>query len=241
MKLWRVGDVMTGDVATVREQTPYREIVDALAGRRVSAVPVVDDFGHVLGVVSEADLLHKVELAGEPHERRIFEGRRRRVARVKASGTVAQDLMSAPAVTVMPDTAVAAAARLMESENVKRLPVVDALGRLVGIVSRVDLLRVYLRPDEDIRRDVVEEVLRRVLWIEPGLVRVEVHGGVVRLIGQLDRRTTAMMAVRLSHGVAGVVEVVDELGYDFDDTLMADVSARPPYGTTSRSPFAGNH
>jgi CBS domain-containing protein len=237
MKLWRVRDVMTPDVATVREQTPYREIVDTLAERRVSAVPVVDDFGHVLGVVSEADLLHKIEMAGEPHERRIFEGRRRRTARVKAAGGVAKELMTTPVVTTMADTAVAAAARLMENAEVKRLPVVDDLGRLVGIVSRADLLRVYLRPDEEIRHDVVEEVLRRVLWIEPGLVRVEVTGGVVKLVGQLDRRSTTMLAVRLAHAVAGVVEVVDELGFDFDDTVLADVAAGPPYGSTSRSPF----
>jgi CBS-domain-containing membrane protein len=147
----------------------------------------MDDFGHVLGVVSEADLLHKVEAAGETAERRIFEGRRRHTTRVKASGTLARDLMSAPAVTAMADTTVAAAARLMDADGVKRLPVVDELGRLIGIVSRADLLRVYLRPDGAIRRDVV-----------------------------------------------------NELGYDVDDTLVADVSVGPPYGATSRSPFGGN-
>jgi CBS domain-containing protein len=240
MKLWRVRDVMTHDVATVREETPYREIVDILTARRVSAVPVVDDFGHVLGVVSEADLLHKIEIAGEPQEHHIFEGRRRRVSRFKAGGLVAKDLMTTPPVTTLPSTAVAAAARLMEHEKVKRLPVIDDLGRLVGIVSRVDLLNVYLRSDEDIRHDVVDGVLRRVLWLEPGLVRVEVTGGVVKLIGQLDRRSTAMLAVRLAQGVAGVVDVVDELGFDFDDTVLADLNAGPPYETSSRSPFGAH-
>jgi CBS domain-containing protein len=237
MKVWRVRDVMTADVATVGEQTPYREIVDILAERRISAVPVVDDFRHVVGVVSEADLLHKIEMAGEAQERRVFEGRRRRAARVKATGAVARDLMTTPAVTVVADTPLAAAARLIESEDVKRLPVVDDLGRLVGIVSRADLLQVYLRSDEEIRHDVVEEVLRRVLWIEPGLVRVEVTDGVVKLVGQLDRRSTAMLAARLAHAVAGVVEVVDELGFDFDDTVLADVAAGPPYGAASAAPF----
>jgi CBS domain-containing protein len=236
MKLWRVRDVMTPNVATVREQTPYREIVDLLAERRISAVPVVDDFRHVLGVVSEADLLHKVELSDDPHEHRIFEGRRRRTARAKAVGAVAGDLMTTPAITTLPDVAVAAAARLMDSEHVKRLPVTDKLGRLVGIVSRADLLRLYLRADGAIRRDVVEEVLRRVLWVEPGLVRVEVHGGVVKLIGQLDNRSTAMAAVRLARGVAGVVDVIDRLGYDVDDTLLADLTAAPRYVTAMRSP-----
>ncbi|HEY3009451.1 MAG TPA: BON domain-containing protein, partial [Micromonosporaceae bacterium] len=90
------------------------------------------------------------------------------------------------------------------------------------------------------RHDVVDGVLRRVLWLEPGLVRVEVTGGVVKLIGQLDRRSTAMLAVRLAQGVAGVVDVVDELGFDFDDTVLADVNAGPPYGTSSRSPFGAH-
>jgi len=227
MRTWQVRDVMTTDVATVGEQTPYREIVDVVVGRRISAVPVVDDFQRALGVVSEADLLHKVELIGEPHERRRFESRRRRSARVKADAAVARDLMTSPAVTVSPDTSLVAAAKLMDHEQVKRMPVVDDLGRLVGIVSRGDLLKVHLRPDADIRADVVQEVLRRVLAIEDGVVRVEVDGGVVTLVGQLDRRTAAELAVRLAAQVSGVVAVVDRLGYDYDDTFLAELGARP--------------
>jgi CBS domain-containing protein len=212
MRTWQIRDVMTTDVATVREDTPYREIVDVLASRRVSAVPVVDDFRRVLGVVSEADLLHKVELIGEQHQRRVFEGNRRRTARVKADAAVAADLMTAPAVTALPDTPLVVAAKAMNSEQVKRLPVIDDLGRLVGIVTRGDLLKVHLRPDADIRHDVVEEVLRRVLAVEEGVVRVSVHDGVVRLAGLMDHRTSADIAGRLAAQVSGVVKVVNELG-----------------------------
>ncbi|WP_433528021.1 CBS domain-containing protein [Micromonospora sp. CA-263727] len=227
MRAWQVGDVMTRDVATVVERTPYRKIVDVLADRRVSAVPVVDDFGHVRGVVSEADLLHKVEWMGEPDERRIFERPRRRQARRKGEAGIARDLMSTPAVTTFPHTSLVAAAKLMDREHVKRLPVVDDLGRIVGIVTRGDLLSVHLRPDADIRDDVVQEVLRRVLAVRDGTVRVEVSDGVVTMTGKLDQRSAVDIAGRLAARVSGVVEVVNELRYDFDDTLLPGAPSFP--------------
>lgn len=221
MRAWQVRDVMTTDVAAVREGTAYREIVDVLTGWRVTAAPVVDGARRVLGVVSEADLLHKVELLGQPHERRVFVGRRHREAQVKAGATLAADLMSAPAVTVGPDASCVEAARLMTQRHVKRLPVVDDLGRLVGIVTRGDLLRVHLRPDGDIRADVVGEVLRRTLGVRDDVVDVTVHDGVVTLTGQLERRSTVRLALRLAAQVSGVVEVVDALGYAVDDIPLS--------------------
>lgn len=221
MRTWLVRDVMTTDVATVAEETPYRDIVEILAARRVSAVPVIDAFEHVVGVVSEADLMRKVEFAGDDSIRHLFEGRRQRLARAKAGGDRARDLMTTPAVTAMAETSIVAAARRMDDENVKRLPVVDELGRLVGIVTRSDLLRVYQRPDEDIRADISDEVLRRSLWLEPGMVRIEVTRGIVTLTGQVDTKSLAQLAVRLTRAVAGVVDVVDQVGFDFDDTELA--------------------
>ncbi|MEU5940462.1 CBS domain-containing protein [Micromonospora sp. NPDC047548] len=223
MRTWQVGDVMTREVATAGEETPYRDIVDMLIRRGISAVPVVDGFQRVLGVVSEADLLHKVERAGNPDERRVFEGRRRRVAREKADALVAKELMTAPAVTTYPESSLPAAARLMDREVVKRLPVLDDLGRLVGIVTRSDLLRVHLRSDAEIREDVVQEVLRRVLAVRDGLVTVQVRDGEVTLDGRLDRRSAADLAVRLAGQVSGVVRVVDTIGYDVDDTDLVEL------------------
>ena len=217
MRTWQVGDVMTREVATVGAETPYRDIVDVLVRRGISAVPVVDGFRRVLGVVSEADLLHKVERAGNPDERRVFEGRRRRVAREKADALVAKELMTAPAVTTYPESPLPAAARLMDREVVKRLPVLDDLGRLVGIVTRGDLLRVHLRSD------AVQEVLRRVLAVRDGLVTVRVRDGEVTLDGRLDRRSAADLAVRLAGQVSGVVRVVDTIGYDVDDTVLVEL------------------
>jgi CBS-domain-containing membrane protein len=216
MKNWRVDDVMTTAVVTVSQTASYRELVDLLVEHRFSAVPVVDAFQRVTGVVSEADLLRKIEYAGET-EPRLFEGRRRRGDRVKGAGRTAADLMSTPSVTVLSGTSVAAAARLMDSEQVKRLPVVDDLGRLVGIVSRTDLLKVHLRPDDDIRTDVESGVLRPYLADETGKVQVAVSGGVVTLTGRVGRWSTTDIADRLISQVAGVVDVVDELEFDVDD------------------------
>jgi osmotically-inducible protein OsmY len=118
----------------------------------------------------------------------------------------------------------------MDDEQVKRLPVTDELGRLVGIVSRGDLLRVYLRPDTAVESDVVEEVLRRTLWVEVGAVKVRVHDGVVTLSGRTDRRSTAQLAVKLTQAVPGVVDVVDRLGFDFDDRQPVETGSYGRYG-----------
>lgn len=217
MTIRRVQDVMTGAVVTVGPDTGYKEIVDALVDGAVSAVPVVDDQDHVLGVVSEADLMRKLEYTGGGAQARLFEWRRR-AAREKADGDHAAAVMTAPAVTIGPEASVTEAARTMDERGVKRLPVVDARGRLVGIVSRRDLLRDYLRPDAELRTEITDAVLRRVLLIEPGAVDVEVDRGLVTLRGTTDRRSTAQIAVRLTHLVPGVVDVRDELTYEYDDT-----------------------
>lgn len=216
MKTWQVDDVMTTAVVTVAQSTPYREVVDLLVGHRFSAVPVVDDFQRVTGVVSEADLLRKIEYAGR-EEPRLFEGRRRRGERTKASARTAAELMSAPPVVVPAGMSLAAAARLMDSEAVKRLPVVDDLGRLIGIVTRGDLLKVHLRPDDEILADVESAVLRRFLVEEIDTVRATVRDGVVTLTGRVDRLSSKDIADRMIRQIPGVVAVADELEYGYDD------------------------
>jgi CBS-domain-containing membrane protein len=171
---------MTRDVACAHEDTSYKELVKLLASRRVSAVPVVDSRGHVLGVVSEADLLPKQEQPARPVAR-LLSARRRRRDRVKAEATVAAELMTRPAVTVDPLATVTEAARRMHRAGVKRLPVVDVVGRLVGIVSRVDLLSAFLRPEEELRREIVEDVIFGDLLMAPNRFDVDVQDGVVTL------------------------------------------------------------
>jgi CBS-domain-containing membrane protein len=215
MRTWTVDDVMTQAVVSVDQAASYRSMVDLLIERRISAAPVVDAFQRVTGVVSEADLLRKIEYAGD-EEPRLFDGRRRRGERDKALASTAAGLMSTPAVTVLRGTPIAAAARQMDSEKVKRLPVVDDLGRLVGIVTRGDLLKVHLRPDDDIHADVRATVVDALAGrVEDATVGVT--DGVVTLNGRVDRATSAGQAVHLARQVPGVVSVIDKLTFELDD------------------------
>jgi CBS-domain-containing membrane protein len=217
MQLWRVEDVMTRSVVSVREDTPYRDVVELLIGRRISAVPVVDRRGRVAGVVSEADLLLKVAAVDAPGG--PLDGWRHR-DRARSKGRTAGDVMTAPAVTALPSVSISAAARTMHSGRVKRLPVVTGEDRLVGIVTRSDLLRVHLRSDADIRHEVFEEVFRGVLAADAGAMRVETCAGVVKLSGRTRLRSTAAKAVGVAEHTRGVVDVVDEISFDVDDLLI---------------------
>lgn len=212
MSRWTVADVMTTDVVSVREEASFLEIVELLEGQQVSGVPVVDTTERVVGVVSEADLLPKMEYAGTAKGRPLFEGPRRRSARGKAGGELVRDLMSAHPVTVLASAPVVEAARMMDSAAVKRLPVVDEFGRLIGIVSRYDLLKVFLRSDREIYDDVVAE-LGQVPGVELSEVRVEVAGGIVTLTGELPRMSLVSVVVRLAERVDGVIEVVSRLTF----------------------------
>lgn len=213
----KVSDVMTTGVVSVHEDATFREIVDLLETRGISAVPVVDWANMVVGVVSEADLLPKMEYAGGEVRRRLFEGHRVREGREKAAGDLARDLMTKPAMTVLPETSVVHAARLMDSGGVKRLPVVSLAGRLIGIVSRRDLLKVFLRTDVAITDDVRRE-LEPVPGVDATVLTIETTEGIVTLAGKLDRRSLIPIVVRLAERVEGVVDVVDRLTFRTDDT-----------------------
>jgi CBS domain-containing protein len=206
-----VGDVMTREVCVVRRSTPLKEVARQLVEHGVSALPVLDEEDRLLGVVSEADLVGRAssDVRGDRW--------RRPFRRLPPSGGNAKDLMTTPVITVSAGTAVSRAARLMQARGVKRLVVVDPEGRLVGVVSRADLVRVFLRDDDDIRREVVQDVLVRTLGADPDLVDVRVEDGVVTLNGRLRQRSQVPIAVRLTRAADGVVDVVSHLGYTIDD------------------------
>jgi CBS domain-containing protein len=207
---WTVGDVMTTEVVTVDVNTDFKTCVDMLRANRISAMPVVDvDF--VLGIVSEFDLLLKEE------GRDPFAHLKRRQSS-QANARTAGDMMTHPALCIGSGASIADAARLMHKRAVKRLPVVDAHGRLVGIVSRHDLLKSFLRSDESIRREVADDLLARALWIDPGAVTVSVQDGVVAVAGELETKSLADLVTRLAGSVDGVVGVDSRLGFRLDDT-----------------------
>ena len=212
-----VKDLMTTQVVTVRPATPFKDIVARLAEHRVSAMPVVDGAGRVLGVVSEADLLLKEEFPDPDQDMPLFWTRRRRLEREKAAGSTARDLMSVALVSISPDATVVEAARRMHRANIKRLPVIGEGGRLVGIVSRSDLLKVFNRPDRSIRREIMDDVIVGEFTMDPDRFFIHVDDGVVVLQGRVERRSLIPYLIRAVQGVEGVVRVEDRLAYDIDD------------------------
>lgn len=219
MKTWTVDDVMTTEVVSVEPAASYRQLVDLLIAHRLSAVPVVDDTRRVIGIVSEADLLRKIEYAGD-EEPRMFDAPRRRADRAKAAAGTAAELMSAPPVVVRCGSTIAAAARHLDKKRVKRLPVVDDDNRLAGIVTRGDLLKIHLRTDDEILLDVQAGVLDALLADEADAITLTVQDGIVTVAGKTDRRSAADLAIRLIRQVPGVIDVISRLEYSFDDTEL---------------------
>jgi CBS-domain-containing membrane protein len=185
MKHRKIKHVMTTDVALVRDYTDFKDIVKLLAVRGVSAAPVVDNENRVIGVVSNADLLAKQSQYETPGGLARLRIMRRNRARAKAAATVAADLMTTPAITIDPESTVVHGARLLAQHNIKRLPVIDTDGRLIGIVARQDLLSVFLRKDNVIRDEIVHDVFEHGLGVtvNPTTVDVKVHDGMVTLHG----------------------------------------------------------
>ncbi|HVV29848.1 MAG TPA: CBS domain-containing protein [Mycobacteriales bacterium] len=206
MRSLRVRDVMTSEVRSVRRTTPFKAVAELLTGYGVSAMPVVDGERTVVGVVSEADLMRK-QL---PH--------RRWPRSRKLDARTAAELMTSPAVTAGPDMRVPEAARRMTHEHVKRLPVVDAYGKLLGIVSRADLIAVFVRGDAELAEEIGTEVVERALCLPRTDITVAVEDGVVTLSGRLERKSLVPIAESLTARVPGVVGVVNELSFAFDDS-----------------------
>jgi CBS domain-containing protein len=222
-----VKDLMTTPVVTVGPETPFKQIVARLAEHRVSAVPVVSDAGLVLGVVSEADLLLKEEHPDPDADLPLLWTRRRRAEHDKAAATTARDLMTIALVYISPDATAAQAARRLHTAGVKRLPVMDNRGQLVGIISRGDLLKVFNRPDATIRREILDEVIVGEFMMDPDRFFIQVHQGVAVLEGRVERRSLLPLLVRAVHGVEGVVQVEDRLAYDLDDRDAGRVLVSP--------------
>jgi CBS domain-containing protein len=219
-----VKDIMTTHVVAVRKAAAYKDIVISLREHRVSAFPVLDDDNRVVGVVSEADLLAKE--AG-------VHGSAGRVASVlhhrehaKAAGITAEDLMSRPPVTIGRLALVTQAARLMYARKVKRLPVVDEDGRLVGIVSRSDVLSVYSRPDPLIRREILDRVLLETLLVDPARFTVTVENGIVTIEGTPETAMVGRDIIQQARHVEGVVAVRDRLNYPPGDNRPAVAGLR---------------
>ncbi|UIX34134.1 CBS domain-containing protein [Streptomyces sp. GQFP] len=218
-----VSDVMTHTVTAVGREAGFKEVVRTMQDWKVSALPVLEGEGRVVGVVSEADLLPKEEFRDSDPDR--YTQLRRLPDLTKAGAVTAGELMTAPALTTHPNATLAQAARTMARAKIKRLPVVNDLGMLEGIVSRADLLKVFLRDDEEIAEDVRREVVSYLFPTPASSVRTEVRDGVVKLGGYIRDTSLVPVAARLARAVEGVVDVEFELaehgGYPESTTVAA--------------------
>jgi CBS domain-containing protein len=217
-----VRDVMTRRVVSVSPETPLKEAAVLLVERRISGLPVVDR-GKVVGILSEADFLVKAQggdaIAHRPLARIFGDSRDATAKQTKLAAVTAGGAMTSPAVTIGPDGRIADAAALMTARHINRLPVVEE-GRLVGIVTRADLVRAYVRSDEELARAIREDVLLRILWLDPARFDVKVENGVATVRGQADRRSTADMVGRVVAMVPGIVDVLDFVTWAIDDSEL---------------------
>jgi len=213
---WTVSDVMTRDVVAVGPDEDFKTVARLMHLHEVSALPVVDPEGKLVGIISESDLLAKERERGT---NRPVLGLRMGEDNL-ATARTAGDVMTSPAICISPEASIPEAARLMYREAVKRLPVIDHNGDLQGIVSRADLLKTFTRSDESIRRDIIEEVLKKSLSIEPRTVRVDVLNGLVRLSGEVETRSLARLITRMVERIEGTVAVDSQLTGRLDDSKV---------------------
>ena len=214
----KVEQLMQINVVSVVPAASLKDVAAALVKNRISGMPVCDEEDHVVGVISEGDILYKergrIERSGGPLAW-LVEGTP--YAEItKSWATTAGEAMTAPAITITPGRAAAEAARLMIEKGVNRLVVVDRDERLVGIVSRADLVRAFTRSDVEIIEEIRNDVLRRVLWVEPEKVKIIVRQGEVELTGELETSADAAVLVSLVEKIPGVVSVRSTVTHRFD-------------------------
>jgi CBS domain-containing protein len=226
---------MTRAVVSVDRTTPLKDVAELLIGNGISGVPVVDTDGAVLGVVSEGDLIIKEQGAEAIHHRPLArflgDSPASRGQAAKVAAVTAEEAMTAPAVTISPDRPIHEAAATMIDRGVNRLPVVED-GRLIGIVSRADLVRAYVRSDAELAATIREDVIRGILWLDPAPFAVEVRDGIASISGHVERRSTAEMLERSVGMVPGVVGVHAAVRWSLDDSRLEPSMLDPvfPFG-----------
>ncbi len=215
----RVIDLMTAEVVTVQPDTPLKEAARKMVQARVSGLPVTDGGGRLLGIITEADFLHREVARERPRRHGLLDallGGDHSLAEAELVG----EAMNERVITVPPDATLAEAARIMAGQDVKRLPVVDDEGHVIGVISRADIVAAFTRPDELIEDEIREDVVRRVLFIDPDTLDVTVEEGVVSLAGQLPTRSEARLLEEMARRLDGVVSISSELRWKVDDTRI---------------------
>ena len=216
----KIKDLMTTDVVTIGPEASLKDVARVLAERKISGLPVVDAERRVLGIVSEADILYKEkgsEEKGGFFGWLLLEGVE---AEAKLAARTAGEAMTTPVISIGPEKPVAEAAAKMIEYGVNRLPVVDEQGKLVGLVSRADLVRAFTRTDAEIMREIREDVILRTLWISPERVTVTVSKGEVTLSGQVETKADAELLPYFVERVPGVVGVKASLTWEYEERKL---------------------
>ncbi len=216
----KVIDLMTADVVTVRPETPLKEAARMMVAARVSGLPVTDSSGALVGIITEGDYLHREIERERPLRHGLLDALLGGEDHSLAVAETVGEAMQSPVVTIPPDATLAEAARVMSSKDVKRLPVLGDDGHVIGIISRADVVAAFTRPDELIEDEIREDVVRRILFIDPATVGVSVDDGIVTLRGLLPSRTDARLLDELSRRLGGVVAVDNQLEWRVDDTKL---------------------
>jgi CBS-domain-containing membrane protein len=218
--MMKVRDIMTTDPVRVTGDTGLREAARLMVRHRVSGLPVVDGAGKLVGIVSEGDFIRQEASRERPHGVSLLDALFGEGELEPVGAETVGEVMTRSVVTITPEASIGEAARVMGRRNVKRLPVVDLEGELVGIISRADVVGAFTKPDDIIEDEIREDVIRRLLFLDPEVVTIGVSDGVVTLEGELENRTEAHLLEELTRRIAGVVRVESRLGYKVDDRKL---------------------
>jgi CBS domain-containing protein len=224
----KLHEIMTRDVITIGSDAPLKEAARRMVEAGISGLPVTDDSGNLVGIITEADFVKKEANRRAKKRARLLQWLDR--DGVPDRHQTVGDVMTEEVISLDVDADTTAAARLMQRANIKRVPVLSGDGRLAGPVSRRDLLRVFARSDADIRDEIADHVMLGVLWIDPKLVEVVCDDGNVALTGKVETRSDANLLAELAGRVDGVVSVIDHLTWEVDNTRVEMVPGPPPIG-----------
>ena len=219
-------DIMTTDPLTVAPDTPLKEAARLMVSERISGLPVMED-GLLVGIVTEGDFLRQEAGRQSPGRYSLLDALFGDSTAGEPGAEKVAEVMTEKVITITPDASLGEAARTMANKSVNRLPVVDGEGRLVGIISRADVVNAFTKPDDVIQDEVTQDVIRRIMFMDPGTVEVAVHDGVVTLAGEVENRTEAELLEELVRRIAGVVKVHSELTFEVDERR---VKPRGPLG-----------
>jgi len=216
----RVRDIMTTDPIRVSADTLLKQAARLMVRHHVSGLPVVDADGGLIGIVTEGDFLRQEANRERPYGASLLDALFGDGVVAAPTAETVGEVMSQDLVTIGPDASIGEAARIMSQRSIKRLPVLDANGDLIGIISRADVVNAFTKPDDVIEDEVREDIVRRLLFLDPETIDVSVDDGVVALRGELENRTEVQLLEELTRRIAGVVRVDSDLTFRFDDRKL---------------------